>query len=87
AAFLVVRISGVLTRPLTRVARATHRLAGGDYAIRVEVESGDEVGMLAQDFNQLAMTLERNEKLRREFMADVSHELRTPLGILNGQLE
>jgi two-component system sensor histidine kinase BaeS len=51
------------------------------------VESGDEVGMLAQDFNQLAMTLERNEKLRREFMADVSHELRTPLGILNGQLE
>ncbi len=87
AAFLVVRISGVLTRPLTRVARATHQLASGDYAIRVEVESGDEVGMLAQDFNQLAMTLERNEKLRREFMADVSHELRTPLGILNGQLE
>ena len=87
AAFLVVRISGVLTRPLTRVARATHRLAGGDYATRVEVESGDEVGRLAQDFNQLAMTLERNEQLRREFMADVSHELRTPLGILNGQLE
>lgn len=87
AAFMVVRISGVLTRPLTRVARATHRLAGGDYATRVEVESGDEVGRLAHDFNQLAMTLERNEKLRREFMADVSHELRTPLGILNGQLE
>lgn len=87
AAFLVVRISGVLTRPLTRVARATHRLAGGDYSIRVEVESGDEVGRLAHDFNQLAVTLERNEKLRREFMADVSHELRTPLGILNGQLE
>ncbi|KAF1047862.1 MAG: Signal transduction histidine-protein kinase BaeS [Herbaspirillum frisingense] len=87
AAFMVVRISGVLMKPLARVARATHRLAGGDYAIRVEVESGDEVGRLAQDFNQLAMTLERNEKLRREFMADVSHELRTPLGILNGQLE
>ncbi|WP_231602361.1 ATP-binding protein [Herbaspirillum chlorophenolicum] len=87
AAFMVIRISGVLLRPLTRVARATHRLAGGDYAIRVEVQSGDEVGRLAQDFNQLAMTLERNEKLRREFMADVSHELRTPLGILNGQLE
>jgi two-component system, OmpR family, sensor histidine kinase BaeS len=87
AAFMVVRISGVLMRPLARVARATHRLAGGDYATRVEVESGDEVGRLAQDFNLLAMTLERNEKLRREFMADVSHELRTPLGILNGQLE
>jgi len=87
AAFMVVRISGVLLKPLSRVARATHQLAGGDYSIRVEVESADEVGRLAQDFNQLAVTLERNEKLRREFMADVSHELRTPLGILNGQLE
>ncbi|MBB5389977.1 MULTISPECIES: ATP-binding protein [unclassified Herbaspirillum] len=87
AAFMVIRISGVLLQPLSRVARATHRLAGGDYAIRVEVQSGDEIGRLAQDFNQLATTLERNEKLRREFMADVSHELRTPLGILNGQLE
>lgn len=87
AAFLVVRISGVLLKPLSRVANATHKLAGGDYATRVEVESGDEVGQLAHDFNLLAMTLERNEKLRREFMADVSHELRTPLGILNGQLE
>ncbi|MFJ2988981.1 ATP-binding protein [Collimonas sp. NPDC087041] len=84
---IVIRISGVLLKPLVRVAGATHKLAGGDYAIRVEVETADEVGQLARDFNQLAMTLERNEKLRREFMADVSHELRTPLGILNGQLE
>ena len=84
---IVMRISGVLLKPLVRVARATHKLAGGDYAIRVEVNTEDEVGRLAGDFNQLAMTLERNEKLRREFMADVSHELRTPLGILNGQLE
>lgn len=84
---IVMRISGVLLKPLVRVARATHKLAGGDYAIRVSVDTEDEVGRLARDFNQLAKTLERNEKLRREFMADVSHELRTPLGILNGQLE
>jgi two-component system sensor histidine kinase BaeS len=84
---IVMRISGVLLKPLVRVAQATHKLAGGDYTIRVAVDTEDEVGRLASDFNQLAMTLERNEKLRREFMADVSHELRTPLGILNGQLE
>lgn len=84
---IVMSIFGVLLKPLARVASATHKLAGGDYTIRVEVDSEDEVGHLARDFNDLAMTLERNEKLRREFMADVSHELRTPLGILNGQLE
>jgi two-component system sensor histidine kinase BaeS len=76
-----------LLRPVQRVAAATHRLAAGDYQIRVHETSHDEVGQLAQDFNRLAHTLQRNELMRREFMADVSHELRTPLGVLHGELE
>jgi len=51
------------------------------------VRSGDELGRLAEDFNRLAQALERNEQLRRRFMADVSHELRTPLAIVKGELE
>jgi two-component system sensor histidine kinase BaeS len=62
-------------------------LTSGDYASRVAVASHDEVGQLARDFNSLAFTLQRNERMRREFMADVSHELRTPLGVLHGELE
>jgi two-component system sensor histidine kinase BaeS len=77
-----------LSRPVRRVAEATHRLAAGDYATRVpEGANDDEIGRLAHDFNQLALTLQRNEVMRREFMADVSHELRTPLGVLHGELE
>jgi two-component system sensor histidine kinase BaeS len=80
-------IARTLLEPVKRVAAATHRLASGDYSSRVVVASSDEVGQLARDFNQLAYTLERNEKMRREFMADVSHELRTPLSVLRGELE
>ena len=80
-------IARTLLEPVKRVAAATHRLASGDYTSRVAVASNDEVGQLARDFNQLAYTLERNEKMRREFMADVSHELRTPLSVLRGELE
>jgi two-component system sensor histidine kinase BaeS len=80
-------IARTLLEPVKRVAAATHRLASGDYSSRVAVASHDEVGQLARDFNQLAYTLERNEKMRREFMADVSHELRTPLSVLRGELE
>lgn len=80
-------IARTLLEPIKRVAAATHRLASGDYGSRVAVASNDEVGQLARDFNQLAYTLERNEKMRREFMADVSHELRTPLSVLRGELE
>lgn len=80
-------IARTLLDPVKRVAAATHRLAAGEYSNRVTVSSNDEVGQLARDFNQLAYTLERNEKMRREFMADVSHELRTPLSVLRGELE
>ena len=80
-------VSRTLLAPVRRVAAATHRLAAGHHDTRVPVDSQDEVGQLARDFNHLALTLGRNEKLRRNFMADVSHELRTPLGILKGELE
>lgn len=77
-----------LLKPLRQVAEATHRLAAGDYAVRVpETGARDEVGQLAHDFNQLAQALQRTEAARREFMADVSHELRTPLAVLHGELE
>ncbi|HEX8544016.1 MAG TPA: ATP-binding protein [Pseudomonas sp.] len=80
-------IARTLLTPVKQVAAATHRLASGHYAERVSVSANDEVGQLARDFNQLALTLESNERLRREFMADVSHELRTPLAVMRGELE
>ena len=86
AAFALVLARAFLL-PLKRVAAATHRLAGGDYGTRVAVHADDELGRLAQDFNRLAEALERNEALRRRFMADVSHELRTPLAVLSAELE
>ncbi len=80
-------VSHAVMGPIRQVARATHELAGGNYARRVPEFGKDEVGQLAHDFNHLAATLERNEAMRREFMADIAHELRTPLGILHGELE
>lgn len=89
--FLAALVAWLLARmfiaPIKHIAASTHRLAAGDYATQVSVTSSDELGQLAQDFNHLAMTLDRNEKLRRAFMADVSHELRTPLAVLKGELE
>ncbi len=77
---------GVLA-PLRRLASATHRVASGDYAVRVEQTTRDEVGALVSDFNRLAEALQRTDTQRREVMADLSHELRTPLAILRGELE
>lgn len=80
-------LSRALLRPIREVARGTHRLAAGDYAIQVPVRSDDEAGQLAGDFNRMASTLASNERMRRDFMADISHELRTPLAVMRAELE
>jgi two-component system sensor histidine kinase BaeS len=87
AALAAILLTHRLLRPIRRITEATHRLAAGQYATRLRAASHDEIGRLANDFNRLALALERNERMRRAFMADVSHELRTPLTVLRGELE
>ncbi|OGW40097.1 MAG: hypothetical protein A2010_05375 [Nitrospirae bacterium GWD2_57_9] len=76
-----------LVRPIKAMAAATHDIASGKYATRIPADSSDELGQLARDFNAMALTLEKNEKERRQWVADISHELRTPLAVLRGEIE
>ena len=83
-ALLLVR---QITRPLGSLTQAASQIAGGDLSVRVPVQSRDELGELATTFNQMASSLETQEKLRRNLMADVAHELRTPLAGIQGTVE
>jgi two-component system sensor histidine kinase BaeS len=87
SAILALLLAYILGRPIKRIASATQQLAVGRYAVRLPIESGDELGQLAQDFNEMAAALEQSELARRRWVADISHELRTPLSILRGELE
>ncbi len=87
AALVTWRLSRGLLAPVKRLVAGTHQLAAGDFSTRVTPGSRDELGQLAQDFNRLAGSLEKNQRMRRAFMADISHELRTPLAVLRGELE
>ena len=54
---------------------------------RVPRDGPEELASLADSFNQMAASLERQEAMRRDFIANAAHELRTPLTNLQGYLE
>jgi signal transduction histidine kinase len=72
---------------MRELSQAAGRLGKGDFSQRVAVDDPGELGELAESFNAMAGDLERNERLRRNMVADVAHELRTPLSNLKGYLE
>ncbi|HTP11194.1 MAG TPA: ATP-binding protein, partial [Anaerolineae bacterium] len=65
----------------------THALAHGDLQQQVPVRSHDELGELAQAFNQMSADLARATQLRRQMTADIAHDLRTPLTVIGGYIE
>ncbi len=76
-----------MTRPLREMTAAARAMARGDYTLRVRATSRDEVGQLAEAFNQMAADLQAADRQRRELIANVSHELRTPITALQAVLE
>jgi len=83
ASLLGIRLAG----PLDDISRAARRVARGEYHARVQRAGPDELTSLADSFNQMAETLEQQERQRRDFIVNAAHELSTPLTNLQGYLE
>lgn len=87
ALMLALGVSRRFLRPVSEVTDAARQLAAGNYRLRLEANSEDELGRLGRDINELATALERHEELQRYWIADISHELRTPVSLLLARLE
>lgn len=83
---LTTALTFYLTRPIRRISRVAKQFSGGRYEKRVTVRSHDELGQLAQTFNDMADSIEAkiNEladaaQRQKDFTASFAHELKTPL--------
>nr|WP_283571174.1 HAMP domain-containing sensor histidine kinase [Paenibacillus brevis] len=73
-----------IVKPIKRLTHATRRMGRGDFSIRLQTKSVDEIGQLTQSFNRMAQELGALDQLRRQFVSDVSHEMQTPLQSIIG---
>ena len=84
-------ISYFVSRPVRTLTRATKLIEEGQYDVRADVKSLDEIGDLAFSFNAMAeaieqkvTTLEGYAKQQKDFVANFSHELKTPMTSIIG---
>ena len=81
-------LAGRALRPVDDITLAAQRIAGGDLTQRLKVPpSPDEIGRLADTFNNMIARLETSFRQIRQFSSDASHELRTPLTVMKGETE
>ena len=72
-----------ITEPLGRLIEVARAIGHGDRAARVgTIRAPDEIRDFAATFDRMADSLDRQDRLRRDVVADVAHELRTPVAIL-----
>lgn len=87
ATLIAFVLSRSLTRPLMKVTRAARQIAEGSLNVTVDVSSKDEIGDLADNFNQMSREISRVNVLQRELVANISHDMRTPLTMIKGYAE
>lgn len=89
---LLAAIAYALTRNLAVVAAASRKVAAGQYDVQIPVQTGDEVGHLALNFNSMAaiiqqrmVALQESQRQQRLHLAS-AHEERARLTTLLGAL-
>ncbi|GAB4400926.1 MAG: ATP-binding protein [Anaerolineales bacterium] len=74
-------------RPVKQIAQTARQISESDLSQRFHLNKKDEIGQLADTFDEMLARLEAAFTRQRQFTADASHELRTPLTIVSLEAE
>ena len=92
AVVLLMFVSGMyfvksIVMPVRQLGNTAKRYARGDFSVRIDKKSDDELGELCDIINHMAEELAMSEAMKNDFISSVSHELRTPLTAIKGWSE
>ena len=78
---LCLLLARSFSKPIATIKKAASELGKGNLATRVDgvTKRNDELGQLANSFNQMAEQLQQNQSAQQRLLGDVSHELRSPM--------
>ena len=79
AIFAILFLFKYIKRPIDYLRHGTEIVGQGYFDQPIIIESRDELGKLAEAFNNMAKRLKELDKLKSDFIGMASHELKTPL--------
>jgi signal transduction histidine kinase len=92
---MVLYVSRSVARPLARLSEGASAVASGDLDSRIDVDTNDEFGVVATEFNAMTIALKQHQERSVEseklagigrVAAGVAHELNNPLQVMLGYL-
>lgn len=91
SAVLSYILSYFLTKPISRLKKIVSSITQGNYDLRSDIHTNDEIEELSAEFNQMTDTLvDKMEELnnavdrQNQFIANFTHELKTPMTSMIG---
>jgi signal transduction histidine kinase len=73
-------VSRLITRPLDRLAQSARRIGRGELEREIEVETSDEIGVLAHTLNETRKSISERDRQLQMMLSGIAHEVRNPLG-------
>lgn len=82
--FVSFLLANSIVKPIKELTAVANKMADGQYKVRSEIDTDDELGQLSRTLNKMAEEILKKDQIKNDFISSISHELRTPLTSIKG---